>query len=75
MNAWLILGMLLIVGLIWWYEWSRLGKAQKREKTAVAVLLCLGAVLAVMLIINPDLPGPSQMIHALFRPLGEILEK
>ncbi|TCK05538.1 UNVERIFIED_ORG: hypothetical protein BDK47_10697 [Anoxybacillus amylolyticus] len=75
MKAWMILGTISIAGLIWWYEWSRLGKAQKREKAAVAVLLCLGVMLAVMLIINPDLPGPSQMIHALFQPLGKMLEK
>ena len=49
-----MIGMALIVILIWWYEWSRLGREKKKEKAAVAVLLCLTMLLGVILIINPE---------------------
>lgn len=70
-----MIGMALIVILIWWYEWSRLGREKKKEKAAVAVLLCLTMLLGVILIINPELPGPTQAVNWLFRPLGKMLEK
>ncbi|MBB6283230.1 hypothetical protein [Geobacillus subterraneus] len=75
MKVWLVIGMLIMVGLIWWYEWSRLEREQRKERAAVAILLGLGMILAVLLIINPELPGPTQLVNALFRPLGKIMEK
>ncbi|ARA99340.1 MULTISPECIES: hypothetical protein [Geobacillus] len=75
MKAWLVVGMLIIVGLIWWYEWSRLEREYKKEKAAVAILLCLAMLLGVILMVNPDLPGPTQAVDRLFRPFGKMLEK
>jgi len=75
MKVWLTIGTLIMVGLIWWYEWSRLGREQRKERAAVAILLSLAAILAVLLIINPELPGPTQLVNALFRPLGKMMEK
>ncbi|OQP05940.1 hypothetical protein B1690_10750 [Geobacillus sp. 46C-IIa] len=75
MKVWLVIGMLIMVGLIWWYEWSRLERERRKERAAVAILLGLGMILAVLLIINPELPGPTQLVNALFRPFGKIMEK
>ncbi|HUC93883.1 MAG TPA: hypothetical protein VMS09_18025 [Paenibacillus sp.] len=47
----------------------------KKEKAAFLTLAGMGWMLAVTLIINPDMPGPTQIIDAIYRPLGMLLEK
>jgi multisubunit Na+/H+ antiporter MnhB subunit len=75
MKAGFILGTLVLVALIFLYEWPRINRTQKKEKVAFIVLLSLGTILAMVLIWNPDLPGPTQMIDYLYKPLGRMLEK
>ncbi|MFC4184104.1 hypothetical protein [Saccharococcus thermophilus] len=75
MKAVFILGTLVLVTFIFLYEWPRINRTQKKEKVAFIVLLSLGTILAMVLIWNPDLPGPTQMIDYLYKPLGRMLEK
>jgi len=35
----------------------------------------MGWLLAILLLFFPDMPGPTQMIEKLFKPLGKMLEK
>lgn len=46
-----------------------------KEYIAAAVLTLAGTVLALMLVFNPELPGPSQLTDALYRPLINLLEQ
>ncbi|WP_199425934.1 hypothetical protein [Thermaerobacillus caldiproteolyticus] len=72
MKAGVILGTLVLVALIFLYEWPRINRTQKKEKVVFIVLLSLGTILAIMLILNPDLPGPTQMIEYIYKPLGRM---
>ena len=75
MKIGLILGTLVLVALIFLYEWPRINRTQKKEKVVFIVLLSLGTILAMVLIWNPDLPGPTQMIDYIYKPLGRMMEK
>ncbi|WP_374718512.1 hypothetical protein [Parageobacillus toebii] len=70
-----ILGTLVLVALIFLYEWPRINRTQKKEKAVFVVLLSLGTILAIVLIWNPDLPGPTQMVDYIYKPLGRMMEK
>jgi multisubunit Na+/H+ antiporter MnhB subunit len=70
-----ILGTLVLVALIFLYEWPRINRTQKKEKVVFIVLLSLGTILAIVLIWNPNLPGPTQMVDYIYQPLGRIMEK
>ncbi|WP_308126673.1 MULTISPECIES: hypothetical protein [Priestia] len=48
---------------------------QKKEKTSFVLLTTMGWLLAILLLFFPDMPGPTQMIDMLFKPLGKMLEK
>jgi multisubunit Na+/H+ antiporter MnhB subunit len=75
MKVGFILGTLVLVAFIFLYEWPRINRTQKKEKAVFIVLLSLGTILAIVLIWNPDLPGPTQMIDYIYKPLGRMLEK
>jgi multisubunit Na+/H+ antiporter MnhB subunit len=70
-----ILGTLVLVALIFLYEWPRINRTQKKEKVVFVVLLSLGTILAIVLIWNPNLPGPTQMVDYIYKPLGRMMEK
>jgi multisubunit Na+/H+ antiporter MnhB subunit len=67
-----LLGILLIVALMIKYEWPKIN--QKKEKAAFAVLTAIGCMLAVLLILYPNLPTPTQFVDSIYRPLGKLLE-
>ncbi|MFB5165724.1 hypothetical protein V2P11_07890 [Parageobacillus toebii] len=75
MKIGLILGTLVLVALIFLYEWPRINRTQKKEKVVFVVLLSLGTILAMVLIWNPDLPGPTQIVDYIYKPLGRMMEK
>ncbi|BDG46724.1 MULTISPECIES: hypothetical protein [Parageobacillus] len=75
MKVGFMLGTLVLVAFIFLYEWPRIHQTQKKEKVVFIVLLSLGTILAMVLIWNPDLPGPTQMIDYIYEPLGRMLEK
>jgi hypothetical protein len=57
------------------YEWPRLSAKPTREKAAFAVLTAMGWGLAVLLIFFPHLPSPTDLVDAVYAPLGKLLEK
>ena len=75
MKAGFMLGTLVLAALIFLYEWPRINRTQKKEKVVFIVLLSLGTILAMVLIWNPDLPGPTQMVDYIYKPLGRMMEK
>jgi len=70
-----IIGITICVFLIVWYEWPKMDQNQRKEKAACVVLTATGWLLAILLLFFPDMPGPTQMIDVLFKPLGKMLEK
>ncbi|NQX68932.1 hypothetical protein HQN90_22650 [Paenibacillus alba] len=67
----LMLGCLLVTI----YQWLRLRSAPRNEKIAYLSILALCWILAISLVINPQLPGPSQVIEVFFGPLGKLIDK
>jgi multisubunit Na+/H+ antiporter MnhB subunit len=69
-----VIGITFIVILVTLYEWPKMNKGQKKEKLAYATLMMSGWLLAVLLIFVPDIPGPTQLVDVIFKPLGKILD-
>jgi multisubunit Na+/H+ antiporter MnhB subunit len=67
-----VFGILLLVVLMIKFEWPKIN--QKKEKAAFAVLTAIGCLLAVLLILYPNLPTPTQFVDSIYRPLGKLLE-
>ncbi|MGF9887448.1 hypothetical protein ABEX78_02225 [Priestia megaterium] len=70
-----VIGITVCVFLIVLYEWPKMERNQKKERAAFVVLTAMGWMLAILLLFFPDMPGPTQMIEKLFKPLGQMLEK
>ncbi|MDM5188214.1 hypothetical protein QUF99_13075 [Bacillus sp. DX4.1] len=70
-----VAGITICVILITLYEWPKMDRNQKREKVAFVTLTAMGWLLAILLLFFPDMPGPTQMISYIFKPLSKILEK
>ncbi|AVX07679.1 MULTISPECIES: hypothetical protein [Priestia] len=70
-----VIGITVCVVLIFLYEWPKMDRNQKKEKAAFVILTTMGWLLAILLLFFPDMPGPTQMIDMLFKPLGKMLEK
>ena len=69
------MGIAAVLVLIALYKWPKMKSQKKREKTAFAALTLLGGILAVLLVFVPDMPGPTQFMDALYKPLVNMLEK
>jgi multisubunit Na+/H+ antiporter MnhB subunit len=65
----------LAMALIILYVWPRLNQEQEREKVSFIALTIMGWLMAILLVFYPEMPGPTQMIDTIYRPLGRILEK
>lgn len=70
-----IAGIIVVIIIMFLYEWPKIGGQKKREKAAHAVVTIMGGMLAFMLVIYPDMPGPTQWIDALYKPLTKWLGK
>ncbi|WP_027408598.1 hypothetical protein [Anoxybacteroides tepidamans] len=70
-----ILGIIVLLTLIVLFERPQWKRAQKKEKAAFVILLGMGTALAILLLYKPDLPGPTQMVDYIYRPLGRLLEE
>ncbi|MFD0677546.1 MULTISPECIES: hypothetical protein [unclassified Paenibacillus] len=70
-NSVWILG--IIGGLMWWID----RKALKNEKRASLIylgLLGLSGSISLILVFYPEMPGPTQWIDALYKPLGKLIQ-
>jgi hypothetical protein len=59
--------------LIVLFEWPKINRGYKKEKAALLVFTAIGWGLWLLLIIFPDLPGPTQFVQNLLRPLSRML--
>jgi predicted permease len=64
----------LTIFFIIFFQWPKIKKNQKKEKIIFIFMSVFGWLLAVTLILFPDLPGPTQIIDFTFKPLGRLLE-
>lgn len=69
-----IIGSTFIALLIISTQWPKLQKNQKKEKVTIILITAIGWVLSILLFLFPDLPGPTQLVDQLFRPLGQMIE-
>lgn len=69
-----VLGITLIVVVMFMVEWPKFNHL-KKEKFAFAALTVIGYILANLLVFYPELPGPTQLFTAIYKPFGKILEK
>jgi hypothetical protein len=46
-----------------------------KEKAAFATIALIFCALACLLVVYPELPGPTELVNAIYRPLGNLLEK
>lgn len=60
--------------LLFLAEYPKIDKEDKKERMVYITLIALGWVLALLLILHPDLPGPTELLNKLFNPLNHFLE-
>ncbi|MFC4770293.1 hypothetical protein [Effusibacillus consociatus] len=70
-----VFGVTVVAGLMALYEWPKMNQNQKKEKAAFVTLTAIGWLLAVLLLFFPDMPGPTQLIDTIYKPLGKLLEE
>lgn len=70
-----IFGISLIIICIVVFQWPKMNQCQKKEKAALISLSVIGWILAILLLLFPNMSGPTQLIDAIFNPLGKLLEK
>ena len=70
-----LLGVAAVLALMVLYDWRSMSSYTKREKTAYGALTGLGAILAILLVLDPQMPGPTQWIDVIYQPLVNLLEK
>jgi hypothetical protein len=69
-----LFGSLFIVLCMTLFQWTKINHNQKKEKAAFITLTILGWLLINLLFTFPDIPGPTQMIDSIYKPLGKLLE-
>jgi hypothetical protein len=74
MKAGEIIGITLLVVVIFLWDWPKLSRQPPTLRTAFIAVTVLGWVLAVLLVFFPELPGPTQLVDTIFKPLGKTLE-
>ncbi|MEK4358388.1 hypothetical protein NYE48_15170 [Paenibacillus sp. FSL M7-1455] len=66
------LGVTLLVLLMFFYEYPRFRPENKKEKAAFTVLASAGWALAIALMWFPRLPGPTEFINYVTKPIWNI---
>lgn len=56
-------------------QWLRMKTSPKKERAAYLSIMVLCWALSVLLMIKPGIPGPTELVDALFQPLAKLLEK
>jgi multisubunit Na+/H+ antiporter MnhB subunit len=69
-----IFGITLIVIVMILFEWPKFTKKMKKEKRAFLILTVVGWILAILLLYFPEMPGPTQLVDFVYKPLGKLLE-
>lgn len=74
MTAGAIIGITLLAAAVFLWDWPKLSRQPLNVRTSFIAVTVLGWALAVLLVFFPELPGPTQLVDAIFKPLGKILE-
>jgi hypothetical protein len=74
MNWGALFGSTFIVFCMTLFQWPKLNSNQKKEKAAFITLSILGWMLMNLLFTFPYIPGPTEVIDSIFKPLGKLLE-
>ncbi|NOU88382.1 hypothetical protein GC102_21860 [Paenibacillus sp. LMG 31460] len=69
-----IFGITIFVLLPAYFLLFKIKQNQKKENVAFVVLTVLGWILAILLVLYPNLPGPTQVINKIYEPLGKLYE-
>ena len=69
-----LLGCTTLIILIILFQWPKLNQDQKKEKAALIILSALGWIMANLLLFFPDIPGPTELVDWIYRPLGKLIE-
>ncbi|MBW7477063.1 hypothetical protein K0T92_20300 [Paenibacillus oenotherae] len=64
-------GLCLVTGLIIWGEYR--SAKERKARLAVAFIACSALVLALILIIHPELPGPTEFMNLIVGGLSRRL--
>ena len=56
------------------FQWKKMTQNQKKEKVAFITLTILGWLLMNLLFTFPNIPGPTEMVDSIYKPLGKMLE-
>ncbi len=70
-----LLGVAAVLTLMVLHDWRSMPSYTKREKMAYCALTGLGAILAILLVIDPQMPGPTQWLDVIYKPLVDLMEK
>ncbi|MCY9660781.1 hypothetical protein P5G65_00800 [Paenibacillus chondroitinus] len=60
--------------IITFFQWFRLKNRPTKDKAAYLSILALCWMLAIVLVMNPGMPGPTQLVNYIFYPLGKLLD-
>ena len=52
------------------FEKPRMARYPPKDKLAFAVLLAFGWGVTLLLVLYPEMPGPTDVVEAVFRPLS-----
>jgi UDP-N-acetylmuramyl pentapeptide phosphotransferase/UDP-N-acetylglucosamine-1-phosphate transferase len=74
MKAGAFLGLTLLAIAIFLWDWRKLSRQSLGLRSAFIAITLLGWGLAVLLVYFPELPGPTQLVDTIFKPLGKTLE-
>ncbi|MBB3126735.1 hypothetical protein FHS19_001389 [Paenibacillus rhizosphaerae] len=64
-----LLGITLLSAAVFLYDFSIVDPKKKKERAAIAVITCAGWVVAVLLLFAPGLPGPTEWINQVTKPI------
>jgi uncharacterized membrane protein len=73
-KGFIVLGITIVIVLMFLYEWPKMNQKQKKDKYTFVVLSAMSWILAVLLLFFPEMPGPTEMVDQIFKPLGKMLE-
>lgn len=68
-----ILGVTVLLLFLTLFEYPKINHTHRKEKKALSILLAVGWLLAVLLILFPEMPGPTQLLNFLFGPMKQLL--
>jgi multisubunit Na+/H+ antiporter MnhB subunit len=69
------LAVTVILLLIAWYELPKLPADQKIDKYAFFFVSGMAWILAVLLVFYPNVPGPTEWVQEVYKPLDNVLDQ